>query len=132
MASHHAERRAIQDWCDAIHAEKGRQPTLEELLVFLREQANGRKSNVTEIWMEVMKLPFVKPTTSGEASAAVHSFISQAEALGLQSSEFGLVLSSLSSFPRCRTLSQQKGSRELLSPTITQKLIPSSDLRLPL
>jgi hypothetical protein len=90
-----ASRRATQIWCDAVHAEKGRKPSFEELLVFLLEQANGRKSNVTEIWMEVMKLPFVKPTSSDEASAVVHSFISQAEALGLQSSEFGLVLSSL-------------------------------------
>jgi hypothetical protein len=34
MASHQAERRAIQDWRDAVHAEKSRQPTFEELLVF--------------------------------------------------------------------------------------------------
>jgi hypothetical protein len=45
--------------------------------------------------MEVLKLPFVKPATSGEASAAVHSSISQAETIGLQTSEYGLILSSL-------------------------------------
>jgi hypothetical protein len=49
IASHHAERRATQNWRDAFHAEKGRQPTFEELLVFLQEQANVRKSNSTEI-----------------------------------------------------------------------------------
>ncbi len=94
-ASHASERRAIQDWREAIFDEKEQQPTFDELLVFLREQANGRKSNVMEIWMEVLKLPLEKPATSGEASAAVHSFISQAETLGLPTSKFGLVLSSL-------------------------------------
>ncbi len=95
MASHASERRAIQEWREAIFDEHERQPNFDELLVFLCEQANGRKSNSVEIWMEVLKLPFAKPGTSGEASAAVHSFISQAETLGLPTSEFGHVLSSL-------------------------------------
>ena len=50
--------------------------------------------------MEVYKLPFTKPATGMEASAVVHSFLSQAEALGLQSSEnshmlIGLILSKM-------------------------------------
>jgi hypothetical protein len=92
MASHASERRAIQEWREAIFDEHQCQPNFDELLVFLREQANGRKSNTTEILMEVYKLPFTKPATGMEASAVVHSFLSQAEALGLQSSEHSHML----------------------------------------
>jgi hypothetical protein len=92
MASHASERRAIQEWREAIFDEHQRQPNFDELLVFLREQANGRKSNATEILMMVYKLPFTKPATGMEASAVVHSFLSQAEALGLQSSEHSHML----------------------------------------
>ncbi len=74
MASHHAERRATQNWREAVYGEKGRQPTFDELLVFLQEQANGRKSNSTEILMGVYEIPFVQPTTSAEASAVIYSF----------------------------------------------------------
>jgi hypothetical protein len=121
MASHHAERRATQNWRDAVHAEKERQPTFEELLVFLQEQANGRKSNIAEIWMEVMRLPFEKPTSSDEASAMVHSFISQAEALGLQSSEFGLVLSSMLLFKLQDTIAPE--SLQKISTTVATELL---------
>ncbi len=53
MTSHASERRAIQEWRDAIFQDYDRQLTFDELRKFLREQANGRKSNTTEIWMKV-------------------------------------------------------------------------------
>jgi hypothetical protein len=57
MTSYAAERRGIQEWRQKnIYTESQRQPTFEELLKILGEQANGRKASVSEIWMEVLKL----------------------------------------------------------------------------
>jgi hypothetical protein len=95
MASHSTERREIKDWKSQIWADLQRMPTFNELLQFLREQVNGRKTNLSETWIEVFKLQIRKPTSSGEATAAVTSFISRAEKLGLRTSDHELVLSSL-------------------------------------
>jgi len=83
MASHSTERREIKDWKTQIWNDLHRMPTFNELLQFLREQVNGRKTNLSETWIEVFKLQIRKPTSSGEATAAVTSFISRAEKLGL-------------------------------------------------
>jgi hypothetical protein len=95
MASHSTERREIKDWKTQIWNDLHRMPTFNELLQFLREQVNGRKTNLSETWIEVFKLQIRKPTSSGEATAAVTSFISRAEKLGLPTSDHEMVLSSL-------------------------------------
>jgi hypothetical protein len=95
MASHSTERREVKDWDNQIWADSRKSPTFAELLQFLQEQVNGRKANLSETWMEIFKLQIKKPTNAEEATAAVTSFISQAEKFGLKTSDHELVLSSL-------------------------------------
>jgi hypothetical protein len=95
MASQSTERREVKDWKSQIWADFQIMPAFAELLQFLREQVKERKTNVSETWIEVFKLQIKKPTSPGEASAAVTSIISRAEKCGLQTSDHELVLSSL-------------------------------------
>ncbi len=53
MASHSIERREVKDWKCQIWADFQRMPAFAELLQFLREQVNERKTNVSETWIDV-------------------------------------------------------------------------------